>query len=1580
MAIKAFDEFVNLFIAIDDRILIHGIYDVLVAHLDRKPAPRIEGITQPDSREVKMQLFAEDVYKTTDEFPKTTKDKFTDINFKDGLFKSWKAGNGHIRFPLAIYFHCHTKISKIAEQIDKAVLPEGKSFKEWNDGVSFRDWIEQFKETENPANPAVIQYTKTRLIQEYDSVNTAVSKRIVDLKINFSGRGKTLDRIDDFIDATSGGLMIVSAPAGTGKSALLAKWYERRIEQQRKPERAFKEHILAHFFSNQFGTLSDVNRALSDLVWQFDRFSPWSDFKLPYENSDHHEALNKALRIPPIDGQKLILILDSLDEASQIVEPLIDDEGLAENVYVIISGRKETSYDPEYLRDWAVFENSEYRIALDNLGDDDIKEWLEKVFPEWEKNRVDELGNSLKTTTEGLALFLSFVIDDLDKKRKELNDPEILAKFIEDLPNPFHKYLWQQLDKLAGNPAIDWDRTVKPLFALLSILKGPISSAELDIYLKGGCPSFAALKYPVTRWLLNSDGNWSFSHPRLARTFAQVIGLEEDQVKDGIEDKSWLAKKTERGFIKKMEEVWNPEKTSDLEGFERRYALDWLAVHLIKSDDQNFEDLGIKYLSNPKFMIAQMKDEDSALFRFYKSMDLWASLPTDQKIRMDNQLWTAFWAENEVRFGAFLKNVASNKIALDRVLHQMFADAAIFPPEPPIGYRRAVTTSMIPFSGLVRRLNAHSRDMDPNGIHSFYDGFISYGRDGAIVIWDKDGTRIESGGHPKAHTGYGGVEGIHDFGDGFISYGGDGAVLIWNSDGKRIDGAGHPNAHTGDHGVKGIHDFGDGFISYGGDGAIVIWNSDGTRIEGAGHPNAHTGYGGVEGIHDFGDGFISYGDDGAIVTWDKDGTRIEGAGHPKAHSGDHGVKGIHDFGDGFISYGGDGAVIIWNSDGKQIDGAGHPKAHTGNGGVEGIHDFGDGFISYGDDGAIVIWDKSGTRIEGAGHPNAHTGDHGVCGILDFGDGFISYGDDGAIVIWDKSGARIEGAGHPKAHSCFIGVKGIHGFGNGFLSYGGGAILVWDSDGKRVDDAGHHNAHTEFIGVKGIHDFGDGFISYGDGAILVWDKSGARIEGAGQLNAHTGITGVEGIHDFGGGFISYGGNGDILIWEFPNNWSGNTFANAVLSLKGIYDFGEGFITRSSDGAILVWNKDGERIADAGCLKAHIGHNGEIGIHYFGNGFISYGGDGAILVWNSDGKRIEGAGDPKAHTGKYGVTGIHDFKDGFISYGYDGAIVVWDSVGKRVEGAGHPEAHTGIDGVKGIHDFGDGFISYGGDGAIVVWDKSGTRIEGAGHPNAHTGYGGVEGIHDFGDGFISYGGDGAIVVWDKGGKRVEDAGHPKAHSGYDVLEDILNLGECFEGVSGIHDFGDGFISYGDDGAIVIWDKSGARIEGAGHQKAHSGYGGVKGIHDFGDGFISYGGDGAIVVWDKGGKRIEGVGHPKAHTGPLGVEGVHDFGNGFISFGGGAIVVWDKNGNRIDGAGHLKAHTGNEGVLGICDFSDGFVSYGDDGVILLWDYAGRISDVIIPPRSFRDLIVDENRIIAVGDTFWIYEIDPEVVKTFH
>jgi hypothetical protein len=70
------------------------------------------------------------------------------------------------------------------------------------------------------------------------------------------------------------------------------------------------------------------------------------------------------------------------------------------------------------------------------------------------------------------------------------------------------------------------------------------------------------------------------------------------------------------------------------------------------------------------------------------------------------------------------------------------------------------------------------------GVLPVGDRLVSWGRDGAVRFWSRDGAALP-GGAADAH--YGGVKGVLRVGDRLVSWGGDGAIRFWSLEGTPID-------------------------------------------------------------------------------------------------------------------------------------------------------------------------------------------------------------------------------------------------------------------------------------------------------------------------------------------------------------------------------------------------------------------------------------------------------------------------------------------------------------------------------------------------------------------------------------------------------------------------------------------------------------------------------------------------------------------------------------------------------------------------------------------------------------------------
>lgn len=352
----------------------------------------------------------------------------------------------------------------------------------------------------------------------------------------FVPRLLTIHQLEKFVNSQSCGSVLVYAPAGFGKTTLVARWSAGR-----------EDWLTAmHFFSRApefLGLASSPSIAFAHLLAQIFaiRETQWGEFinkpkfSIPETYNERASLLCETVaNLKPPKGGKLLVLLDGIDEADEpFLSPFPDQ--LPEGVFVVISARWDGKSEMPYLSGWKFDE----RIRLDLMDESEIAEWLKcygsgelKVLAEDKKFIA-----TLKRTTEGLPLFLRFVLDELTEKVK-LGEP--ISAF--EVPKGFSTYIREQVQRIAAS---SWDGIpLTDLIALLAVSKGAIRQDEISQVLNIPIEALSYLPNIVARWLrINRSPithlpthrpsellSFAFTHPLLASEFAKAVGEKAKEV------------------------------------------------------------------------------------------------------------------------------------------------------------------------------------------------------------------------------------------------------------------------------------------------------------------------------------------------------------------------------------------------------------------------------------------------------------------------------------------------------------------------------------------------------------------------------------------------------------------------------------------------------------------------------------------------------------------------------------------------------------------------------------------------------------------------------------------------------------------------------------------------------------------------------------------------------------------------------------------------------------------------------------------------------------------------------------------
>jgi tetratricopeptide (TPR) repeat protein len=358
----------------------------------------------------------------------------------------------------------------------------------------------------------------------------------------FVGRKEAVERLNRFVATNPNGVAIVYAPAGYGKTTFLAHWI-RQVEETGgwlSGDGETVVEVVSHFFNQAVDSSAlRPSNAYAHLLAQLVLFSDQPiriRFRISEDDwrADLRNFLADSLKLP--EGVKLVIVLDGLDDAEGEVKPFIPSK-IPEGLFVVVSGRWDGEGElPNYLKEWAKF--TEF-IPLKALSEEELREWL-RAAGEGELARFaenDDFVRMLREKTDGLPLFVRYLMDDLLQAVKEGKSPE---QVLERTPKGFSEYVREQFGQLAK--LVRNEKGVRDLFALLTVAKGALRQDEVEELTDLSVWDLEGLPLQVTRWfsigktrssadMPTADmATYSFAHPLLAEEFRKHLGKEAGQM------------------------------------------------------------------------------------------------------------------------------------------------------------------------------------------------------------------------------------------------------------------------------------------------------------------------------------------------------------------------------------------------------------------------------------------------------------------------------------------------------------------------------------------------------------------------------------------------------------------------------------------------------------------------------------------------------------------------------------------------------------------------------------------------------------------------------------------------------------------------------------------------------------------------------------------------------------------------------------------------------------------------------------------------------------------------------------------
>lgn len=358
--------------------------------------------------------------------------------------------------------------------------------------------------------------------------------------VPFGGREEDLQRLEQWRTQSEKRFLLLAAPAGRGKSALLCRWAERLSQADASKTVAVVFVPISSRFSTNLPELVFACIAVQ-LALVLGEEVPTDYINMP--TGFWQSLVGEYLRRPLPDGRQLLLIVDGLDEAAWDIGPSLFPLVVPATTRIVVSARYLAGDVPgsgPWLGrlGWEDFKLAE-AMSLDTLTRDGLGETLASMRrPLAKLLDGEDIIDRLYGLTSGDPLLANLYVNMLSKKDESAVwlRPEDL-EHIEKGYQGFFNFWWKEQEKLwakmgQGNPLEK--RTVMALLSILVTALGPLSISDVKAVMPA---ELSPTKYtilqavkPLGRFVVGDgdDIGFSFAHTRLNGYFRETLHDPEE--------------------------------------------------------------------------------------------------------------------------------------------------------------------------------------------------------------------------------------------------------------------------------------------------------------------------------------------------------------------------------------------------------------------------------------------------------------------------------------------------------------------------------------------------------------------------------------------------------------------------------------------------------------------------------------------------------------------------------------------------------------------------------------------------------------------------------------------------------------------------------------------------------------------------------------------------------------------------------------------------------------------------------------------------------------------------------------------
>lgn len=349
--------------------------------------------------------------------------------------------------------------------------------------------------------------------------------------VPFGGREQDLKTLDDWLeDNNSPPYLMMAAPAGRGKSALLVRWTRRLLA---RPQISLVFVPISIRFRTNLSAVTFATLAA--------RLATLQGEKVPETPSTTAEVwrglVTDYLKRPLPNGETLVVVLDGLDEAADW-EPGPDLFPLTppDHVRIVVSARYRTGDTgaSDWLRRLGWERKGLARsIDLSTLTKEGVARVLESMgFPLAHLGAKVDIMSELYRLTEGDPLLVKLYVEDLWSRKETVGSlkPKDLSQLKPGLNGYFDRW-WDDQRKLWGKESPLKEQAVQTLLSALACSLGPLDQDGLLQLTKLSSWDLREALKPLDRFIIG-DGKahgYAFSHPRLGDYFKDALAASEQQ-------------------------------------------------------------------------------------------------------------------------------------------------------------------------------------------------------------------------------------------------------------------------------------------------------------------------------------------------------------------------------------------------------------------------------------------------------------------------------------------------------------------------------------------------------------------------------------------------------------------------------------------------------------------------------------------------------------------------------------------------------------------------------------------------------------------------------------------------------------------------------------------------------------------------------------------------------------------------------------------------------------------------------------------------------------------------------------------